>query len=126
MIGIRYPPGTSYLESARNNTLMEQALLRDFPDEISHIWSRVGEPDINTDAGTPETTDMFVTLKPRSEWARADSQVELVSSMEKLLVDFRGPDDLVHAADRDAPQRDADRRPRRPGAQAVWRATWTR
>jgi cobalt-zinc-cadmium resistance protein CzcA len=90
VIGIRYPPGTSYLESARNNTLLEQAILRGFPKEVAHVWSRVGEPDINTDAGTPETTDMFVTLKPRAEWARAKTQTELVSVMEKELKDFRG------------------------------------
>ncbi|MBX9792496.1 MAG: CusA/CzcA family heavy metal efflux RND transporter [Pirellulales bacterium] len=90
VIGVRYPPGTSYLESAKNNTLVEQALLREFPHEIKHVWSRVGEPDVNTDAGTPETTDMFVTLKPRFEWTRAKSQVELVGVMEKSLADFRG------------------------------------
>ncbi len=90
VIGIRYPPGTSYLESARNNTLIEQMLLRQFPDEITHVWSRVGEPDINTDAGTPETTDMFVTLQPRSEWSRAKSQAELVGIIERELADFRG------------------------------------
>ncbi|MGD9645251.1 MAG: efflux RND transporter permease subunit [Pirellulales bacterium] len=90
VIGLRYPPGTSYLESAKNNTLVEQALLKEFPHEIEHVWSRVGEPDINTDAGTPETTDMFVTLKPRSEWTRATTQVELVGVMEKMLTEFRG------------------------------------
>ena len=90
VIGVRYPPGTSYLESAKNNTLIEQELLRKFPQEIKHVWSRVGEPDINTDAGTPETTDMFVTLQPRSEWKQAKTQVELVGVMEKTLSDFRG------------------------------------
>jgi len=90
VVGIRYPPGTSYLESARNNTLIEKELLRRFPHEINHVWSRVGEPDINTDAGTPETTDMFVTLKPRTEWALATTQGELVSAMEKALKDFQG------------------------------------
>ena len=90
VIGVRYPPGTSYLESAKNNTLVEQTLLKEFPHEIAHVWSRVGEPDINTDAGTPETTDMFVTLKPRHEWSRAKTQTELVGVMEKTLHDFRG------------------------------------
>jgi len=90
VIGIRYPPGTSYLESAKNNTLIEKALLREFPAEINHVWSRVGEPDVNTDAGTPETTDMFVSLKPREEWKTAKTQVELVGSIEKALKDFQG------------------------------------
>jgi cobalt-zinc-cadmium resistance protein CzcA len=90
VIGIRYPAGTSYDESARNNTLVEQVLLKEFPDEIDHIWSRVGEPDITTDAGAPENTDMFVTLNAPSTWKRAKHQRELVSVIEKVLVEFRG------------------------------------
>lgn len=90
VIGVRYPPGTSYKESAKNNTLIEKALLREFSEEIAHIWSRVGEPDVNTDAGTPETTDMFVTLTPREGWTRAHTQQELVVVFEKVLADFRG------------------------------------
>jgi cobalt-zinc-cadmium resistance protein CzcA len=90
VIGIRYPAGTSYDEAARNNTLVEKALLKEFPDEIEHIWSRVGEPDITTDAGAPENTDMFVTLSAPANWKRATQQRELVSIVEKVLADFRG------------------------------------
>lgn len=90
VIGIRYPAGTSYLESAKNNSLVERHLIKAFPDEIAHIWSRVGEPDINTDAGTPETTDMFVALKPRSAWTRAKTQSELVKILEQEMQQFRG------------------------------------
>ncbi|MGQ0637267.1 MAG: efflux RND transporter permease subunit [Planctomycetaceae bacterium] len=90
VIGIRYPPGTSYLESARNNTLIERELLREYPDEISHIWSPTGEPDVNTDAGTPETTDIYVALYPRGRWKRADTQLELVKQLEQTLAQFRG------------------------------------
>jgi cobalt-zinc-cadmium resistance protein CzcA len=90
VIGIRYPPGTSYAESARNNTLIEQMLLKDYPDEVNHVWSRAGEPDINTDAGSPETTDMFVSLKPREQWKRAKVQVDLVQLMGKSLEEYRG------------------------------------
>lgn len=90
VVGVRYPPGTSYDESAHNNMLMERALHAAFPDEISHIWSRAGEPDVTTDAGAPETTDMFVRLTPRREWKRARTQTELVGQMEKVLADFKG------------------------------------
>jgi cobalt-zinc-cadmium resistance protein CzcA len=90
VIGIRYPPGTSYGESARNNTLIEQMLLNEFPAEIAHVWSRAGEPDINTDAGTPETTDMFVSLRPRQQWNRATTQRQLVDFIEQALAEFRG------------------------------------
>jgi cobalt-zinc-cadmium resistance protein CzcA len=90
VIGIRYPPGTSYDESAKNNTLLEQTLLKEFPDEIEHVWSRVGEPDINTDAGSPETTDMFVTLRAPHQWKRAKRQSEIVAQFEQVLAYSRG------------------------------------
>ena len=90
VVGVRYPPGTSYDESARSNMLMEKALKKAFPNEIDHIWSRAGEPDVTTDAGAPETTDMFVSLKPRPDWKRAETQTELVELMEDELVDFKG------------------------------------
>ncbi|MFO1094421.1 MAG: CusA/CzcA family heavy metal efflux RND transporter [Planctomycetaceae bacterium] len=90
VIGVRYPAGTSYVESGRNNTLIERMLIREFPDEVAHVWSRVGEPDVNTDAGIPGTTDMFVTLHPRSHWSRAKTQTELVGLMGQELTEFRG------------------------------------
>src|SRR4029079_16079865 len=90
VIGVRRVPGTSFDQSALVNTRMEQALLAAFPAEISHVWSRVGEPEVNTDAGSPETTDMFITLKPRAQWTRAASQDQLVQLMERELKHFKG------------------------------------
>lgn len=90
VIGVRRVPGTSFEQSAHVNTQMEQALLAAFPEEIAHVWSRVGEPEVNTDAGSPETTDMFVTLKPRAKWARAATQEQLVQLMERELKHFKG------------------------------------
>lgn len=90
VIGVRRVPGTSFEQSALVNTQMERMLRSAFPHEIAHIWSRVGEPEINTDAGSPETTDMFVTLKPRANWRRAATQEELVQRMDQELKSFKG------------------------------------
>lgn len=90
VVGVRRVPGTSFDQSALVNTQMERALLAAFPDEISHVWSRVGEPKVNTDAGSPETTDMFVTLKPRHDWKKVKSQERLVALMERELGQFKG------------------------------------
>jgi cobalt-zinc-cadmium resistance protein CzcA len=91
-IDIRRVPGTSLEQSALVNTQMEQALLAAFPDEIEHVWSRVGKPEVNTDAGTPESTDLFATLTPRETWKRAASQGELVELMAHELEQFKGQD----------------------------------
>jgi cobalt-zinc-cadmium resistance protein CzcA len=91
-IDIRRAPGTSLEQSLLGNTQMERALLAAFPEEIENVWSRVGKPEVNTDAGTPESTDMFMTLQPREKWKRATSQAELVDQMSQALAQFKGLD----------------------------------
>lgn len=71
-------PGTSLEESVRANTQMERILHTEFPDEVTHVWGRCGTAGVATDPMGPEETDMFITLKPRSEWKRAKTQDELV------------------------------------------------
>ncbi len=67
VIGLLRMPGTSLEESTHLNTQIERMLLQRFPEEIEHVWSRTGSPEVATDAGSVEETDMFVTLKPREK-----------------------------------------------------------
>ena len=90
VIGVIRAPGTSLEESMKVNTQMERTLLKAFPDEISHIWSRVGAPEVATDAGNVEITDMFVALKPREEWVKAATQPKLVELMLAEVEDIEG------------------------------------
>ena len=41
--------GSDLDESNRYNTQMERALLEKFPDEVAHVWSRVGTAEVATD-----------------------------------------------------------------------------
>ncbi len=91
-IDVRRSPGTSIEQSALVNSQMERTLLAAFPDEIDHVWSRVGKPDVNTDAGTPESTDIFITLTAREKWKRAKTQTALEMLMERELEPFQGQD----------------------------------
>ena len=90
VIGIMRSPGTDLAESTRINTRMEQILLKEFPDEVSHVWSRNGAPEVATDASDVQTTDLFVSLAPRSEWKQASSQGELVGLMQKAVGNLPG------------------------------------
>ena len=80
--------GTDLDESVRYNTEMEKAVLAAFPDEINHIWSRVGTAEVATDPMGVELTDIFVSLKPREQWKRAESQAELVELIQRELRDM--------------------------------------
>jgi cobalt-zinc-cadmium resistance protein CzcA len=82
--------GTDLHESIEINTRMERALLDEFPDEVEHVWSRVGTAEIATDPMGIELTDMFITLHPRGQWTKARSQDELTRLIDRHLRDIPG------------------------------------
>lgn len=77
-------PSVSVDEAARQTTLLERTLLREFPDEIETVVSKTGRPEIATDPMGMEMSDVFVMLRPRDRW-RLDSREELVEEMEEIL-----------------------------------------
>jgi cobalt-zinc-cadmium resistance protein CzcA len=82
--------GVSLDESVRYNTRIEQLLLDEFPDEIRHVWSRIGTAEVATDPMGLELTDIFMSLNPREEWTRAGHQAELVQAMQEAVDDLPG------------------------------------
>ncbi|MEZ6049627.1 MAG: CusA/CzcA family heavy metal efflux RND transporter [Planctomycetaceae bacterium] len=83
--------GTDLEETIRYNTQMEKILLEKFPNEIVHVWSRVGMAEVATDPMGTELTDLFVTLRPRDQWTRAGTQEELTTQIQAELRDLPGP-----------------------------------
>ena len=77
--------GTDLKESNSVNSTMERMILEKFPDEVRHVWSRVGTAEVATDPMGIELTDMYITLHPRERWTRAGTQAELVELLEKTL-----------------------------------------
>jgi cobalt-zinc-cadmium resistance protein CzcA len=82
--------GTDLEESVRDNTQLEKAILAAFPDEIEHIWSRIGTAEIATDPMGVELTDVFLTLKPRERWKKVRTQAELTERIGKVVREFPG------------------------------------
>jgi len=82
--------GTPLDESIRFNSQMERALLEGFPDEVQHVWSRIGSAEIATDPMGLELTDTFITLRPRKDWKRASTQAELTALFEQTLRELPG------------------------------------
>ena len=82
--------GTELDDSIRFNSQMERALLDAFPNEVAHVWSRIGSAEIATDPMGMELTDVFITLRPRAEWSRATTQAELTRLFEETLRDLPG------------------------------------
>jgi heavy metal efflux system protein len=82
--------GTDIDESVRYNLQMEKAIVAAFPDEVAHVWSRIGTAEVATDPMGVELTDMYLSLKPRDQWRRAKTQAELVDLVQRELRDFPG------------------------------------
>ncbi|MCU0914374.1 MAG: CusA/CzcA family heavy metal efflux RND transporter [Planctomycetes bacterium] len=77
--------GISVEESVAQNDLIERHLLAEFPDEIEHIWTRLGTAEVATDPMGVELADFFLALKPRAHWTKARTQAELTEKMREVL-----------------------------------------
>ncbi len=77
--------GISVDESVAQNDRIEQVLLAEFPDEIEHIWTRLGTAEVATDPMGVELADFFLALKPREQWKKARTQQELTEKMRDVL-----------------------------------------
>lgn len=77
--------GVSVEEALAWNTRIEREMLAAFPDEIEHIWARLGAPEIATDPMGIELSDFFIALKPRQHWKKARAQQELVEAMRAVF-----------------------------------------
>ena len=82
--------GTDLEESVRVNTEMEKSIIKTFPDEVEHVWSRIGSAEVATDPMGVELTDMFITLKPRTQWTKAATQAELTELVQQTLREMPG------------------------------------
>ncbi|MBM4026419.1 MAG: efflux RND transporter permease subunit, partial [Planctomycetes bacterium] len=77
--------GIAVDESVAQNHRIEQQLLAEFPDEIEHIWTRLGTAEVATDPMGIELADFFLALQPRAQWTKARTQDELTEKMRDFL-----------------------------------------
>ena len=89
-IAVTRLPGTDLSESNHVNSCMEQMILDAFPDEVRHVWSRVGTAEVATDVMGTELTDLYVMMNPRSQWKKCGTQDELVEQLSRLLREIPG------------------------------------
>lgn len=78
-------PSVSIDEAARQSTMLEGVLLREFPDEIETMVSKTGRPEIATDPMGVEMSDVFVMLTDRNDWTYSN-KTDLIEAMEEVLI----------------------------------------
>ena len=76
-------PGISVSESLHGNEIIEN-VLREFP-EVSSVYCRTGRPEVATDPMAIDQSDVYVFLKPSSEWPRPRTKDDLVAAMREKL-----------------------------------------
>ena len=76
------PASVSVDESEWGTTRVEEVLM-EFP-EVLRVISRTGSPDVATDIMGLEQSDIFVTLRPVSEWTVAGRE-ELIEKFDEAL-----------------------------------------
>ncbi|MCV6613739.1 MAG: efflux RND transporter permease subunit, partial [Cellvibrionaceae bacterium] len=59
-------PGTG-LDQAIGMQIQLEEVVKQF-DEVSHVFSKIGTPEIATDPMPPNVADTFIVLKPVAEW----------------------------------------------------------
>ena len=85
-----YLPGISVETAIERATLAERLLLRKFPNEVAGVATRIGRPDIATDPMLLSQHDIFLPLKPRSQWKAATTKQELIEKMETEISKIPG------------------------------------
>lgn len=78
-------PGSSLSEVTKASTKIEKLLLEKFPDEIESAQTRIGVADVPTDPMPIDIGDVFILLKPKDKWIRAESKQELTDRIQKEL-----------------------------------------
>ncbi|MCF6240561.1 MAG: CusA/CzcA family heavy metal efflux RND transporter [Bacteroidales bacterium] len=78
-------PGTSLTEVKKASTRLEQIVLENFPDEVESIQSRIGVADLPMDPMPMDIADIFVILKPKSEWTKAKTKKELIDKVKEKV-----------------------------------------
>jgi cobalt-zinc-cadmium resistance protein CzcA len=81
-------PGISLPQSISISQKIERMLMS-FP-EITSVTTKLGRPDLATEAMSVYEADVYVQLKPRSEWKTAPDRVGLVNAMAKKLETIPG------------------------------------
>ncbi len=81
--------GTGLDQSVAMQAPLEKRILA-FP-QVDKVFAKIGTPEVATDPMPPNVADIFVILKPRSEWPDPDlSKAGLVAQIEASLNEVSG------------------------------------
>ena len=75
----------SLSQSIKINNEAQKIMLREYPDEVLQVVSRIGASEIPTDPMGLNSCDLIIDLKNPSEWKKAGNMEELAEKMKESL-----------------------------------------
>lgn len=82
-------PGTSLSTAIAMQSELEKTI-QSFP-EVERVFSKIGTAEIATDPMPPSVADIFIMLKPQSEWSGSyRTKDELIVAMERVVLQVPG------------------------------------
>ena len=88
LIETRKLPSISLTESVEISSRLERVLLR-FP-EVKQVVTKIGRPDLATEAMGIYQGDVYVILHPREEWTTDRTKDTLIQAMDEVLAEIPG------------------------------------
>src|SRR5262249_60387051 len=82
-VQVQQLPSVSLSQSIRTVTEVEKAL-KSFP-EVTRVVSKTGRAEIATDPMSVDFSDLYIELRPPSEWKTAHTKTELVEKISEAL-----------------------------------------
>jgi cobalt-zinc-cadmium resistance protein CzcA len=82
-VQVQQLPSVSLSQSIRTTTETER-VLKSFP-EVTKVVSKTGRAEVATDPMSVDFSDLYVELKPPSQWTTVHSKEELINQMSEAL-----------------------------------------
>ena len=78
-------PGSSLSETIKTTTKLERIVLKNFPDEVESVQSRIGVADVPTDPMPMDIADIFVIMKPKKMWKKIVSKQDFINQLREKI-----------------------------------------
>ncbi len=88
LIETRKLPGISLSESIKISTRIEKVVIG-FP-EVTGVVTKLGRPDLATEAMGIYQGDVYVLLRPRAQWTRFKTKEKLIETLSEALKNIPG------------------------------------
>lgn len=90
VIEVNLPVGTAMTEAINLGDKIQRVLLKEFPDEIERIVSKIGTSEVPVDPMPLEAQEIVVVLKDKKLWKKAHAQEDLADMVSDVMKQFPG------------------------------------